>query len=345
MITSRSNTAGKLASSLLLLPILGWVPASQAAISFVFDYSGNTADVGFDDPTYGTARKNALATAGSKFSNLFGQYFTNSGTITMAVTSENSSGNTLASAGSNAVDTGSNGFTLGEVVRDKLLNGTDLNGGNADGTVNVNFGINWELDPDAPVNDKNDDEYDFYSTMYHEFVHALGFSSSFDKVGDPLIGDRVNGGAYSAFDSFIVDSSGTNLIGTDGKLNVLQSSFDATVIGGKDNGAFFDGPNAKAANGGNPVGLYTPGPDYEEGSSVSHLDDENPALAGLMMLAKTGPGLSARGFSPIEVGILKDLGYAPVPLPAAFWLFASAIAVLFGFGKRNNREGAATAAA
>lgn len=49
-------------------------------------------------------------------------------------------------------------------------------------------------------------------------------------------------------------------------------------------GLFFNGTNATAANGGLPVGLYTPVA-WEEGSSVTHLDDENPLLQPLMMAA------------------------------------------------------------
>lgn len=335
MTIFRSKSAAKFILSLSLLPALGGIATSQAAINFVFDYSGNTAGVGFLDATLGTARQDALNTAATNFSNLMGQHFTNMGTITLAVTSEdNAASYTLASAGSAAVDTGSDGFTLGEVVKTKLQTGIDLNGSAADGSVNVNFGVNWELDHNAPVNENSNDEYDFYSTLYHEFLHALGFSSSFDQTGSPLIGDKTNGGAYSAFDSFIVDSNGTNLIAANGTLNVSQASFDATVTGGIVNGAFFNGTNAMAANGGNPVGLYTPNP-YEEGSSVSHLDDQNSAMAGLLMLAQTGPGLSARVLSDIEKGIMQDIGYSVVPIPAAVWLFGSAVLMIYGLGKRK----------
>ncbi len=60
------------------------------------------AGVGFLDPTEGAARQAALDTAGNLYSNLFGNYFSNSGTIDMSVTStDNPASGILASAGSN----------------------------------------------------------------------------------------------------------------------------------------------------------------------------------------------------------------------------------------------------
>ncbi|WP_323034211.1 hypothetical protein [Pararhodobacter sp.] len=114
--------------------------SAQASLMFSFDYSGNAAGVGFLDATQGTARQNALTLAGTKFSELFGTYFSDSATIVMAVTSsDNPSSTTLASAGSQLTWQGSTGFTLGEVVQQKLQSGgvTDLNGAAADGQVDV----------------------------------------------------------------------------------------------------------------------------------------------------------------------------------------------------------------
>ena len=52
------------------------------------------------------------------------------------------------------------------------------------------------------------------------------------------------------------------------------ASWDVAVIGGAGNsGILWLGPNATAANAGNPVPLYTP-TTYTDGSSISHLDDD-----------------------------------------------------------------------
>ena len=93
------------------------------------------------------------------------------------------------------------------------------------------------------------------------------------------------------------------------------SSWSSLSIGGASpsGGLFFNGPKAMAANGGQPVGLYTP-TSWEEGSSGSHLDDENSALAGALMLAATSTGRYRRSVSDVERGILEDLGYSLQPL-------------------------------
>lgn len=209
------------------------------------------------------------------------------------------------------------------MVRTKLQIGTDLNGTTNDGTVEINFGQPWQLNPAAPV---ASNEFDFVSTVYHELLHAVGFFASPAQNGDPVFG-TTGAGEWGAFDQFIGDPNDTNIISSAGALN--QTLYDTEKVGGASpfGGLFFSGPNADAANGGNPVGLFTP-TTFQDGSSVSHLDDDNPALAGLTMLAATDTGPSARTFSPIEIGILLDPGYTPIPLPPALLLLVSAFPFL-----------------
>ena len=117
------------------------------------------------------------------------------------------------------------------------------------------------------------------------------------------------------YDQFLSDRTGTRFINGTTFINDDPEGFTREAVGGTSagfaGGLFFAGPNAVAANGGSPVGLYTP-EEFEEGSSIGHLDDENPALAGLMLLAATAPGPSARTFSDIEIGMLQDLGYTMI---------------------------------
>jgi hypothetical protein len=160
------------------------VPVAHAAITFQFEY-GDPVGKGFKDPVYGAARQAALNTAASTFSSMFGSHFNNSGTITLKATaSDDPYGSTMASAGSFAAPGSSPGFNLGEVVRTKLQNnGLDLNGNKADGVVNVNFGKLWNVDFNTPA---SSNENDFYTTIYHEFTHALGFSSIIEESGVEL---------------------------------------------------------------------------------------------------------------------------------------------------------------
>lgn len=308
---------------------------AHAALSFTFDYSTNTPGAGFLDPTFGTDRQNALTAAGNAFSSLFGQYFTNSANIVLSVTSSDDPNSlTLASAGSEATWDGvTEGFSYQEVVRNKLVNGTDLNGSVADGSVDVNWGQAWHLDlsSDAPSG-----QYDFYSTVFHEFTHAIGFSSSIGQNGEPAFG--AGNLAWSEYDRFLGDKNGTMMINPDYTLN--QAAWDAASVGGASpaEGMFFYGANAMAANGGNPVGLYSP-TTWEGGSSVSHLDTDNPALEAMMMTHAGPDGPSPRVFSAVEVGVLTDLGYTAVvavPEPETYAMLLAGLGMV-GWQVRRRR--------
>ncbi|MDN5752151.1 MAG: PEP-CTERM sorting domain-containing protein [Nitrosospira sp.] len=316
----------------LLAGCLSFVPAAHAAITFQFQYA-DPAGTGFLDAANGPSRQTALNTAASTFSDMFGRHFSNSGTIVLEATASDDASDTLASAGSKFTGPGSAGFNLGEVVRTKLQTGADLNGNNADGSLDINFGNAWELDFNATPSNA---EYDFYSTLFHEFTHVLGFASTIGQSGEPVFGTQ-NAGSWSTFDSFIVDKNGARIIDP-ATFALNQAAWDAGSVGGASpaEGLFFDGANAVAANGGDPAGLYTP-ETWDESSSVSHLDDENPAYAGMMMLAMSDTGPYARDYSAIEVGMLTDLGYtaAIIPEPETYAMLLAGLGMIGWIARRR----------
>lgn len=298
-------------------------------VNFQFIHPNNVGagnGLGFDQPQLGAARRAALVTVGQQL----GAEITQNATITLNVTSTFNGGSTLATAGSNvrptlptnvaAVPT----FGADEVIRQKIItNGaTDLNGATVDGTVTVDFGQiqngqipnptawNFSADPTTITAVQSD----FFGVATHELLHALGFNSGITQSGAPL-----NAGYYkwNQFDQFIQDGAGNNAVNpTSGVVNQTvwakaTGGSSATMLNGQ-NGLFFAGPNAVAANGGNPVGLYTPAT-WSGGSSVSHVDDQNPAYASSRILAANGNGPSVRGLSAIDRGVLQDLGYNLAP--------------------------------
>ena len=326
----------------LVLILLSVAPFASAAIMWNFDFVDvNTmSGVGFDDPVHGLARRQALIDAAAEY----GSLFANTATIDIEVTSSDDPASpTLASAGS---DFGpfTPGFGESEVVRNKVLTGgaNDINGAAPDGFVDVNWGVpeGWDLSPNAA--DVDPTMFDFYSTMFHELNHALGYLSIPDELGDDGFGSvpDQDPGDWSQFDQFIVDINGNPVI--DPTTFILNSALWANNTGGASPGAglFFAGPNTVAANGGNPVGLYTP-TTFEPGSSVSHLDDDNPALAGLLMLSAVDVGPAARTLSAIEKAMYMDIGYrfaqGPVgmPEPGTWLLLGSGVAVLLRRRRHN----------
>ena len=318
----------------------------------VFNFIYTDIGTGFNAPgATGQTRRDALELAAQSFgTSALANY---NATIEMTASG---TAPPLAAAGSEAFGNPTGGgFGRTQVVRNKILtNGaTDLNGGTRDGFVEWNFAsTTWELDINAPV---GGGEFGFYSTVYHELTHALGWSHSIDDLTtatsgeDPFgdgttVGDGGTGvaGEWNKFDEFISDSVGNFIINGGTFLNNSTATWDTLQIAGASpaNGLFFDGPNATAANGGNPVGLFTPNP-IQAGSSISHLDDQNPAQSRLMMLSAAPPGLSARTFSAIELGILSDLGYTniqqiqPIPEPSA--LMCVGVVGLLGYGWKRSR--------
>ncbi|MEO0708989.1 MAG: DUF4114 domain-containing protein [Cyanobacteria bacterium J06649_5] len=265
-----------------------------------FNLKFETNDKGF---TPNKAQQDAFKLAAKQW----GAQFANDATVDLIIESESSKfSNQLMGALPAIGPKPASGFGDIGVVRNKVLAGKDLNGGKADARIKVNWGQNWELDFNETPN-AAENEFDFYSTVYHELSHTLGFFSEAD-FRDPYGTLFSQPGSWVAFDQYLTDSKGNSVFDSDNSLDF--STFSALKKGGNSQegkGLFFSGPNAKAANGGRGVGLYTPSSNV---SSASHLDDDNPALSKLLMASSTLPGLSARSFSEVEKGIFKDLGYS-----------------------------------
>ncbi|BBY18625.1 Ig-like domain-containing protein [Mycolicibacterium litorale] len=213
---------------------------------------------------------------------------------------------TLASAGSDLISDDPGFWPT--IVQHKLLTGEDANGSAADGGIDWNFGNEWALgDVVGP------DEFDFNSTAIHELLHSFGFLSG---TGAP--GENEEVVAWVLFDKFMVTRDRARPINRDFQ---WDTAFDPNLTGG-DGGLYFGGVHAVSAYG-DLVPLYTPDP-WAEGSSTSHLDDDTFSGSDQkVMNAGSGTGFVVRALSPLELGILRDLGYrvdAPPPAVAAMAL-------------------------
>lgn len=221
---------------------------------------------------------------------------------------------TLASASSELFGTGSGFFPT--VVQEKILTGIDPNGSTADGDIYFNFGNPWAFGTLV-----SDSEYDFTSTAMHELLHTFGFLSYTDEAG------YNTGREWTTFDQFVVAPDGTPVISDTYRFDTAYNG----NLTGRNGGLYFAGPNAVAAYGGY-VPLYTPRP-WEPGSSTSHLDDDTFTGSDTQMMnAYSDIGLGIRVLSPIELGILKDLGYTVTDSPVYAVVFIG-----FAFLRRRNR--------
>lgn len=267
------------------------VLVNQGAITFHFDYT-----TGSDAWT--AERRLAL----EKTAEFLARYFLVAAPVTLhyEVAGEDDPGSgTLASAGSDLVSH-QPGFH-NTIVQQKLLTGVDVNGDEADGFVDWNFGYDWSLTPIV-----GPQQFDFRSTALHELVHSFGFASSLRAPGT---NDRQY---WPVFASFVVTGAGRNTF--DGY--IWDTDFDPNLIG-EAGGLYFGGAAAVAAFG-RLVPLYTPDP-FDLGGSANHLDDDVFTFSyQQLMNSATDTGPVVRVLSPFELGIMADLGYSvvryPVPL-------------------------------
>jgi len=259
---------------------------NQGAIKFDFNYTTG-ADV------WSPARRAALNEAAEALTPYF--LVTAPVTLSYAVTgTADPENDVLASAGSGLVGFGVPAFCQ-TVVQYKMISGIDANGAAADGVLNWNWGYSWALGDSV-----GSTEFDFRAIVFHELLHSFGFTS---VVGEP----GTNTGTYWAvYDGYIVDASGNPVITKD---FTWDTAFDANVTGAN-GGLYFGGPNAVAAYG-KPVPVYTP-VEFTN-SAVAHLDDATfTGVDQQLMNAFSGTGPRLRVLSPIELGILKDIGYTVV---------------------------------
>ena len=236
--------------------------------------------------------------------------------ITFDVSGEfNPLSSTLATAGSDFTSAGP-GF-LPTVVQHKILTGVDSNGSTADGEINWNFAQNWATGDSVVYG-----QYDLESVAMHELTHTLGFLSYTDQPGSNT------GTTWTVFDSFLVNSDGTKVIGSD---YIWRNAYTPNLTG-SNGGLYVGGADAVAAYGG-LVPIYTPG-SWESGSSVSHLNDRVFGGANRkLMNAQVFSGLGIRVLSPVELAILADLGYTIAPQPGS-----AALAFIGVFFLRRTRR-------
>lgn len=234
-------------------------------------------------------------------------------TITYDVTAQNSIlSTTLATAGSDL--TGTDPGFYATVVEKKIQTGVDSNGSDADGEIEWNFGPSWALG-----NSVGGLQYDFTSTAMHELLHTFGFLSYVDRPG------ANTGQTWTTFDSFIVTSGSTPVISPSDFRWI--TAYNPNLTGGN-GGLYFGGTNAVAVYGG-LVPLHTPNP-WQSGSSISHLDESTPSSGTHLMNPTVSTGLGLRELSPMELAILKDLGYNVTETPpVALFL------VVFGLVRRR----------
>ena len=178
------------------------------------------------------------------------------------------------------------------------LAGKDLDGNNPEMIITVNSLANWYR---GGGSGPSKSEYDLQSVILHEMAHGLGFLStdSYDTFFGYGSIDQP-----TAYDAYVQTGDGRRLSDLPSPSLELGEALTSKLV--------WSGPLGVAANGGVKPILYTP-KKYEDGSSVSHLDEALFSSAGKD--AVMSPNLDAGEIfhepGPLLLAMMQDLRNKP----------------------------------
>ncbi len=183
--------------------------------------------------------------------------------------------------------------------------GLDLDKRNPEIIIRVNSEANWDQRNDGMPTKA---EYDLESVFIHELGHGLGFLSTdsydtFFKYGSI---DKP-----TPFDAYAQTQDGRRLSDLASPSLELGTALTSPLV--------WSGPLAIAANAGVKPVLYTPAV-YEDGSSVSHLDEKTYSSSSLdsVMTPNLEAGEVFQGPGPLLIAMMQDIrNKPPVGLAAA----------------------------
>lgn len=178
------------------------------------------------------------------------------------------------------------------------LAGKDLDVRNAEMLINVNSRGTWNRRGDGAPTTR---EYDLNSVFIHEIGHGLGFLStdSFDSyLGYGSIEQPT------PFDAYAQTADGRRLADIPSPSLELGKALRSSLV--------WSGAQGIAANGGVKPILYTPST-YEDGSSVSHLDEKTYAdnVLDRVMTPNLEAGEVFAGPGPLLLAMMADMRAKP----------------------------------
>ena len=178
------------------------------------------------------------------------------------------------------------------------LAGRDLDKNNPEIVIQVNSAANWDMRNDGKPSSS---EYDLQSVFIHELGHGLGFLST-DSY-DPFFGygsiDQP-----TPYDAYLQLDDGRRLSDLPSPSIELGKALTSNLS--------WSGTKGIAANGGVKPKIYTPNR-YQSGSSVSHLDEETFASAGInsLMTPSLDAGEVFRQPGPLLLAMMEDMRTKP----------------------------------
>lgn len=177
--------------------------------------------------------------------------------------------------------------------------GSDLDAASFDMNITYNEYFDWYYGTDGnpPAG-----QYDLVTVATHEMAHGLNFSGTASYSGGTGSYGGGAGGFPNIYDTFMENGAEKAVTTYANPSTALGTLFTS-------NDLWFDGPNAKAGNGGTRVKMYAPSP-WKGGSSYPHLDYNTfKGTVNNMMVFAVAPGAANHDPGPVTSGLLKDLGW------------------------------------
>ena len=185
------------------------------------------------------------------------------------------------------------------------LANTDLHTSHYDMHITYNGAYDWYYGTDGNT---PSDKMDLLTVVLHEIAHGLNFSGNMSYGSTSCSGN--NYGCYGTYpgvyDRLVLDGLGNPL---------LDIANDSTAMGDAitSENLYFSGVHANAANGGNPVKIYTPST-WSGGSSYSHLDyDTFNNTSNELMVYAVSAGEATHTPGDITLGMFEDIGWDMAP--------------------------------
>lgn len=180
------------------------------------------------------------------------------------------------------------------------LAGTDIDPDSADMYLALSNKFDWYYPTDGNV---PAGQYDLATVALHELAHGMGFAGSMVvSAGKAYWGWGY--GVPMAYDSLAYNGYGQSLTNTAVFPNP-SSSLAYQLTSGD---IYFNGAHSQAANGGQPVKLFSPST-WMQGSSYSHVDQTFDNTLNSLMTYSVSDGESQHVVGPVLLGMMADLGW------------------------------------
>ena len=251
----------------------------------------NGTGAGFDHPTLGAERRNALEAAFAYYANMLEDF----GLAEIEIRESFSANpNSNPFAFSAAYYFGSKGFNS-PFTKAHIVSGNDPYGGFPDGYLQFNFhpnlNYNYAIGAQPSVQ-----QFDFYTIALHEILHLLGFTSYANGNGESAASPHV----FTTFDEYLADYSKNELF-------ELSGSGASTTVAVSQDGALTNNQVWFELYPGQHAPVFSPDP--FNGSSLDHFDNGRSDHGEYLMHPSLSKGDAFKMLHEDEVRVLETLGF------------------------------------